>query len=261
MKTRIISGFIMAPLLVLVWLGGYWLMAAAFVVGLLGVKELYNGFEAQGIKPSKEIAYVAIAVLYLMNILWPENHELAMLWVVLCTMASLVYGFDVNGRKSEDSLATLFGIIYVVFFSYHIVWIDQSAHKIMIWLVFLTAFGTDIMAYFTGMALGKHKLCPNLSPKKSVEGAVGGVLGSMVLCGLFGLAIGQGTEGLIVCVIIGLVGSVAAQLGDLSASALKRRMGIKDYGNLIPGHGGIMDRFDSVLFTSPLIYYTITILM
>ena len=73
MKTRIISGLIMAPLLVLVWLGGYWLMAAAFIVGLMGIRELYNGFEAQGIKPSREIAYVAVCVLYVLNILWPEN--------------------------------------------------------------------------------------------------------------------------------------------------------------------------------------------
>ena len=259
MKTRIISGLIMAPLLVLVWLGGYWIMGAAFVVGLIGIRELYSGFEAQGIKPSREIDYVAICVLYLLNIIWPENHELAMLWIVICAMASMVYGFDVNGRKSEDSMATLFGLIYVVFFSYHIVWIDQSAHNIMIWLVFLTAFGTDIMAYFTGMALGRHKLCPNLSPKKSVEGAVGGVLGSVILCALFGWLLGYGD--MMVYVIIGFVGSIAAQLGDLSASALKRRMGIKDYGSLIPGHGGIMDRFDSVLFTAPLIYYTATLLL
>lgn len=261
MKTRIISGLIMAPLLVLVWLGGYWLMAAAFVVGLLGIRELYSGFEAQGIKPSREIAYAAVCVLYLLNIIWPENHELAMLWIVLCAMASMVYGFDVNGRKSEDSLATFFGLVYVVFFSYHIVWIDQSAHNIMIWLVFLTAFGTDILAYFVGVTIGKHKLCPNLSPKKSVEGAVGGTVGSIVLCCLFAVLMGYGRDTLVSFAVIGFVGSIAAQLGDLSASALKRRMGIKDYGNLIPGHGGIMDRFDSVLFTAPLIYYTVTILL
>ena len=117
----------------------------------------------------------------------------------------------------------------------------------------ISAFGTDIMAYFTGMAIGRHKLCPNLSPKKSIEGAVGGVLGSMLFCGLFGYFV---TEGLLVeTILIGFVGSIAAQLGDLSASAFKRQMGIKDYGNLIPGHGGILDRFDSVLFTAPLVYY------
>lgn len=259
MKTRIISGCVMLPLLVVVWLGGYWLMAAAFLVGIIGLRELYHGFETMGVKPCREIAYVATAALYLINILWKYNLNLLMLWAVVCTMACLIYGFKVNERKTEDTTSTLFGLMYVVFFSYHIVLIDQSEHRILIWLVFLAAFGTDIMAYFTGMALGKHKLCPNLSPKKSIEGAVGGVLGSVVFCGLFGYFLGGGM--LWECVIIGFVGSIAAQLGDLSASAFKRQMGIKDYGNLIPGHGGILDRFDSVLFTAPLIYYTMQLIL
>ena len=167
----------------------------------------------------------------------------------------MVYGFSVNERKLADMTSTLLGIMYVVFFSYHIVLIDQSQHRILIWLVFLTAFGTDIMAYFTGMAFGKHKLCPNLSPKKSVEGAVGGVIGSVVFCGIFGyFAL---PDAFVMTLVIGFLGSIFAQLGDLSASAFKRQMGIKDYGNLIPGHGGILDRFDSVLFTAPLVYYCI----
>lgn len=261
MKTRIISGLLMAPLAILIYLGGFWLQAAAIVVGFIGLTELYNGLETMGVKPSKKIAYVAIIALYVFNILDPGNLSLIMLWIVGITMASLIYGFNLKERKVEDIVSTLFGLVYVVFFSFHIVLIDQSEHRILIWLVFLAAFGTDIMAYFTGMAFGKHKLCPNLSPKKSKEGAVGGVLGSVILCGLFGYILGQGSEMIIACVIIGFVGSIVAQLGDLSASAFKRQMGIKDYGNLIPGHGGILDRFDSVLFTAPMVYYVMNIVL
>lgn len=255
MKTRIISGCIMLPLLALVYLGGPFIWAAALIVAFMGVREFYKGFEASAATPCYPIAYGAIIALYGLNLVARENTNLLMLWVVLVVAACMVYGFKVNERKLEDMTSTLLGILYVVFFSYHIVLIDQSEHRILIWLVFLAAFGTDIMAYFTGMALGKHKLCPNLSPKKSVEGAIGGVAGSVILCGLFGhFALPAAfTE----CLIIGLVGSVFAQLGDLSASAFKRQMGIKDYGNLIPGHGGILDRFDSVLFTAPLVYYCI----
>lgn len=259
MKTRIISGCCMVPLLAFVYLGGWWLMALAFLVGLLGVRELYHGFEEMGVKPCRLIAYVAILCLYLIHIFGADDVRLLMLWIVAGTVACLVYGFDVEQRKPADTTATLLGLFYVEFFSYHMVLIDGTEHRVLIWLVLLAAFGTDIMAYFTGMALGKHKLCPHLSPKKSVEGAVGGVVGSVILCGLFGYFVVP--EITWQCVVIGLVGSVAAQLGDLSASALKRHMGIKDYGNLIPGHGGIMDRFDSVLFTAPLIYYTMTLLL
>ena len=253
MKTRILSACVMLPLLVLVYLGGLWLMTAAVLVGFLGIGELFRGFESEGIRPCRWIAYGALVALYLCNLLAKNEEELLMLWIVAVTMACLLYGFKVEERKTGDITSTLFGILYVIFFSYHIVLIDQSEHRILIWLVFLAAFGTDIMAYFTGMALGRHKLCPHLSPKKSVEGAIGGVLGSMLFCGLFGYFVADGL--LTECVTIGLIGSIAAQLGDLSASAFKRQMGIKDYGNLIPGHGGILDRFDSVLFTAPLVYY------
>ncbi|MCI8610192.1 MAG: phosphatidate cytidylyltransferase [Firmicutes bacterium] len=254
MKTRIISACVMLPLLILVYLGGYWLMGAAILVAAMGIHELYHGFEATGVKPCKPIGFASIAGLYAIHILAPENQTLLLFWMAVCVMACLLYGFNVEERKIEDMTSTLLGIMYVVFFSYHIVLIDQSVHRILIWLVFLAAFGTDVMAYFTGMALGKHKLCPKLSPKKSIEGAVGGTISSMVFCGLFGYFLVDGM--LWQCAVIGLSGSIAAQLGDLSASAIKRQMGIKDYGNLIPGHGGILDRFDSVLFTAPFIYYT-----
>ena len=255
MKTRIISACVMLPLLLLVYLGGYWIMAAAFVVGLLGIKEFYNGFESAGTKPARIIGYGALILIYAFNLVSPGDMRLQMLWIVIVTMASMIYGFKVHERKLEDMTATLLGIMYVIFFSFHIVLIDQSEYSILIWLVFLSAFGTDIMAYFVGVSVGKHKLCPNLSPKKSVEGAIGGVLGSVLFCGVFTYFVLP--ELLFECMAIAVVGSVVAQLGDLSASAFKRQMGIKDYGNLIPGHGGILDRFDSVLFTAPLVYYCI----
>ena len=98
-------------------------------------------------------------------------------------------------------------------------------------------------------------MAPNLSPKKTVEGAVGGLIGSTALCALFAFFLMKNS--IAVCALIGLVGGAAGMAGDLTASAFKRKMGIKDYGKLIPGHGGIMDRFDSVMFVAPVIYYII----
>ena len=120
------------------------------------------------------------------------------------------------------------------------------------WLIFLCSWGCDTCAYCVGMLIGKHKMAPVLSPKKSVEGAVGGVAGAVLLGVIYAAATkGPMAEYALICG----VGALISMVGDLAASAIKRNMGIKDYGKLIPGHGGILDRFDSVIFTAPVIYY------
>jgi phosphatidate cytidylyltransferase len=123
---------------------------------------------------------------------------------------------------------------------------------LIVWLIFLCSWGCDTCAYCVGMLIGKHKMAPVLSPKKSVEGAVGGVAGAALLGALYALA----TGGLVLeYALICAVGALISMVGDLAASAVKRNQNIKDYGTLIPGHGGILDRFDSVIFTAPVIYY------
>ena len=125
-------------------------------------------------------------------------------------------------------------------------------------LIFLSSWGCDTFAYCTGMLLGRHKLAPVLSPKKSVEGAIGGIAGAALLGVLYGVL----TKGNIpIYALICAVGAAASQVGDLAASAVKRQHNIKDYGHLIPGHGGILDRFDSVIVTAPMIYILAVLLM
>jgi len=131
----------------------------------------------------------------------------------------------------------------------------------MVLIPLVAAFCSDSAALFAGMAFGKHKLAPRVSPKKTVEGAVGGLLGGMLgmvifrvifhLVTLQQLHIGW-------CVLIGLVGAVMGQLGDLSFSLVKRQYGIKDYGRLLPGHGGVLDRFDSVVFAAPAVWLIVS---
>lgn len=268
MKTRILSGLIMAPLLVILIFGGYVLYAGCFIIGIMAVYEFFRGFKAMDIHPSYPIALVSAIALYVIGILNDLVVEpgsnlttlLYMVWFFGSVVASLLYLFRINERKLEDALATITGIFYIVFFCYHIALISQwEAMGELVWLVVITAFGTDIMAYFSGYAFGKHKLCPNISPKKTIEGSVGGTLGSIILCGVFGYFFVP--QILIHCLIVGLLGGVISQFGDLTASIFKRKMGIKDYGNLIPGHGGILDRFDSVLFTGPLVFYYFSIIL
>ena len=130
--------------------------------------------------------------------------------------------------------------------------------KFLIWFVVVGAFVTDSLAYFTGVFFGKHKLCPEISPKKTIEGAVGGLLGTAVVfvaMGYFYNAFSNADFNLIKLFIAGLITAAISQTGDLAASVIKREYKIKDYGNLLPGHGGILDRCDSLIFVAPVIYF------
>ena len=149
MKTRVISGLCMVPLLAFVYLGGYWLTAMCILIALMGVKELFQGFEAMGIRPSLAVAYGSTFVLYLINGFFPQQHEFILAWLAASIMASSIYIFKINERKVEDAMATMLGIIYVVFFSYHVTMVDQTEeYAKLVWLVLLSAFATDIFAYF-----------------------------------------------------------------------------------------------------------------
>jgi phosphatidate cytidylyltransferase len=255
MKTRVLSAFIMLPLMAVIYFGGLWLVAMCFVIGALGVREFFKGFEFLEIKPSFPIAVVSAVGLYTI-FLGGGQAEWYLCWIFLSVLASLLYLFNIEKRKLEDAMATIAGIFYVVYFSFHVVLVDNTGDaSILVWLIVLSAFGSDVCAYFTGMAIGRHKLSPKISPKKTIEGAIGGIFGSILVCGTFGFYFAN--QYFIHCLAIGAIGAILSQCGDLTASIFKRKMGIKDYGNLIPGHGGILDRFDSVLFTAPVIYYYI----
>ena len=270
MKTRIISAIVMLPLLILVYLGGIWLKMAVVIISVIGLDEFYKGFKAEGVKPSFPIGIASVILLHIFHTInaqmgadGPDSGVLYALWLFIVVVACMIYGFKVEERKTEDMASTALGIIYVPFLFHFAVLIDECDYaKNYIWLVFIIAFGTDIFAYFSGVFLGKHKLCPTLSPKKTVEGAIGGMIGALVFSLLFGnffLEPGHAFNARFIIMI--LIGSIVSMLGDLSASAYKRQMGIKDYGNLIPGHGGILDRFDSVLFVAPYLYFYIALVL
>jgi phosphatidate cytidylyltransferase len=276
MKTRIISGLVMAPLLIFVVLGGPFITFLGFIIALMGIHEFFNGFRTKGAKPSYTIAAVSVTLLYVFHITYGyffnnlPDASLYMMWLFISVLMCLLYMFKIEDRQPEDAMITITGIVYIGFFSYHAVmtesffgnggWIPHIDAS-PVWLILITAFCTDIFAYFGGYFLGKHKLCPVISPKKTIEGSVCGILGSVVFCVLFGkfFPLSIGLE-LWEYAVIGVAGGIVSQFGDLTASIFKRKIGIKDYGTLIPGHGGIMDRFDSVLFTAPMVYYVLYIL-
>jgi len=267
MRTRIVSTFILVPLAIFVWIGGIPLGIMAFIIGAMAMSEFDDGYMNIGLKPFKYTGWLCLLLLYaiyarMFTVKAPFESftEYIMLWIFFTTCVGLVMMLLNKDHSIADGPITIISVLYIGFLSSHIVLIDNLEQgSILIWLTLLTAFGTDTFAYFSGTLFGKRKLCPTLSPKKTVEGSIGGVIGSILLCLVFGKIFVP--ELMIHCAIIGFVGSIFAQFGDLVASAFKRRMGIKDYGNLIPGHGGILDRFDSILFTAPLIYYYIVLIV
>lgn len=129
----------------------------------------------------------------------------------------------------------------------------------MIWFIFIASWGADTGAYFAGNAFGKTKLAPKVSPKKTVEGLIGGVITAVILCVILSMVF---EPSLIPhSIAIGVIGSLISVVGDLSASKIKREMDVKDYGHIMPGHGGVMDRFDSVILVTPFIYYVIKLIV
>lgn len=269
MKTRIISGAIIAIVTVgLLVLNGWVLFAACFLLSLIGMHEFFKGFNSMDVKPCYPIGVCSVVVLYAIAALGPyglgvyedNTSNWIMLWLFATVIACLLYLFKINNRKLEDGMATITGIVYVGFFFYHLAAIGMLDNlKIFVWMVMITAFVTDTSAYFAGVFFGKHKMTPVISPKKTWEGAVGGVIGTIIVSGIFGYFFMKPM--IVDCMIMGLLGAVISMFGDLTASIFKRKMGIKDYGNLIPGHGGILDRFDSVLFTAPMIYYYLVLVV
>ena len=132
------------------------------------------------------------------------------------------------------------------------------------WLIFIGSWGSDTMAYVVGRKLGKTKIAPKLSPKKSLEGLIGGIVGAALIGIIFALIfrtqlLESFSNPILIFGLTGAIGSVVSQIGDMAASAIKRNKGIKDYGTLIPGHGGILDRFDSVIFIAPIVYFMLTV--
>jgi len=268
MATRILSGVILLPvLLFFIIYGGLPLHIAIMVISMLGLYEFYKVLSS-GIKPVHTIGFISgIIYIIFVNQMMANGHLFS--FFISATIGALLFYMVVFHDKAEvkDIFITMFGLIYVPFLLTHIYLVREYSYgKYFVWLIFIAAFGCDTGAYFTGVFFGKHKLIPALSPKKTVEGAIGGVITAILLSAVFGAICDQrfileGVNTVRMCVLIGAWGSVLSQVGDLAASAFKRFMGVKDYSHLIPGHGGILDRFDSVIATAPVVYYIMVILI
>lgn len=253
-KTRLISGIILVIVALLTIIsGGTILFGTLLVVSLIGMGEIFRamGVSKSGFTLIEITSYLTIIGYYTLIYLKLDEYLLpALLFGLIINM--FVYVFTYPKYKANQVMAAFFGIIYVgVMLSFIFQTRQMEGGAFHVWLIFLCSWGCDTCAYCAGMTLGKHKMAPILSPKKSIEGAIGGVIGAALLGAAYATIIKAPMwEYVIICAI----GAMIAMVGDLAASAIKRNQEIKDYGNLIPGHGGIMDRFDSVIFVAPIIF-------
>ena len=196
------------------------------------------------------------------------NYTIILLLILLIGVVSTlcVYIFCYPEFDNKQVAGGIFGLIYTSFMMSFIYYTRELENGVfLIWLIFITSWVSDTGAYFVGSAIGKHKMTPNLSPKKSWEGAIGGILIAGCAAALYGLFYAKHFNlrlyAIAIFGLIGCLGAFLAMCGDLVASAFKRNNNVKDYSKLIPGHGGVLDRFDSVLFTAPLVYFLIVLFM
>lgn len=262
-KTRLLSGIVLVIILIAtVGLGGNVLFAVLGLISLIGMSELYKVVGVEK-KPVAFVGYLA-AIAYYALLFTEKLSYLPLLVMAFMILLMAVYVFSYPAFVADQIVTVFFGVFYVAMMMSYVYQTRMLADgAVVVWLIFLSSWGCDTCAYCVGMLIGKHKMAPKLSPKKSVEGGIGGIVGAALLGALFAVAAnhfaGTQVNALHYAIICGAGGAIS-QVGDLAASAIKRNHDIKDYGTLIPGHGGILDRFDSVLFTAPVIYFLTTFL-
>jgi phosphatidate cytidylyltransferase len=261
---RLVSGIILLGAMIgIVVFNEYILLTALGIISLIGLFELYRTSKIEK-TPLAILGYLVTILFYV--ILFLEKNEYAMELIILFLMVLMIcYVFTFPAYEIEQVTISFFGLFYVsmmLSYIYQVRMLDNGL--IMVGLIFIGAWGSDTCAYCVGVLFGKHKLPSKLSPKKSIEGSIGGVVGAAIIGVIYGIVlkdeISLVSNPVLAFGIIGASSSVIAQIGDLAASAIKRNHNIKDYGTLIPGHGGILDRFDSIIFTAPIVYFLAKIL-
>lgn len=250
----------LAPLLIFVFLGGLPLKIFTIALSFCGLYEFYNALKTKNIRVMPIIGYLLLIIYYLVG----NDFSIIFYIVVLSIVISLMVPIVNTNHSFVDVSITFLGFIYVVIlFSFIPLVNEKSNGNYLVWLIFIGSWLSDTLAYYSGKYLGKKKLCPEVSPNKTIAGSIGGLIGSILGCGFFGVFFRvQITEVAIIhYFLIGALCGIMGQFGDLVASSIKRNVGIKDFGNIIPGHGGILDRFDSILFNGLVVYYYITFII
>ena len=260
LNSRYLGALVLAPLLIFVLLGGLPLKLFTIALSVCGLYEFYHALKTKEIKSIPIISYILLVIYYLLN----NDFEKMMYILVIAMVIGLIIPIIDLKYSFADIAITFLGFIYVVIlFSFIPLVNEKVGGQFLVWLIFIGSWLSDTVAYYFGIFFGKHKLCPKVSPKKTIEGSIGGFLGATLGCGLFGIVVSAYVPqvAIIHFFLVGALCGIMGQFGDLVASSIKRFVGLKDYSNLIPGHGGILDRFDSILFNAVVVFYYLTFIV
>lgn len=266
MKTRIIAALVLIPVLLAVLFVAPPILVA-IVVGIVCAIGAYELLKRTGmVKNFRLVCYSMLAAFCVPVLCQFSMHAwISQMGIFLFTVLLFAEILISHGKLpfSETCICYIGGLLIPYMLSSLVRIMGDGSGRALILIPFILAYMADTGAYFIGCAFGRHKLAPKISPKKSVEGLFGGilfaVLGMIVYCLIMDKAF-QSNVNYLYAITYGIVGALTGTFGDLSFSAVKRQAGIKDYGNLIPGHGGVLDRFDSVIFVAPLTEFLLTVL-
>lgn len=253
---RALSTVVLLPLFLwLVMAGPLWLYGAIIVlVGALGQWEFTGMFERAGVRTMRALGLMG-GVLVTASFALPVSERVVLTAVLLGALTAALWWQRLGQLEWQPAVVTIFGILYVNWLLGYAFWLrDLEAGKEWVLLLVWVTWLGETAAYMVGSTAGRHRLAPLVSPKKTVEGAVAQLVVS-VLAAVIAHAWFFHALGLVGAAGVGLVLGVSGQIGDLVESALKRSVGTKDTGSLIPGHGGVLDRIDSLLFNTPVLFY------
>lgn len=263
---RILSTVLGLPLVGIVLIFGniYLVDIACAIIAIMALHEYFKCFQIKS-KALLGVGYFASALIACIHLI-PLGSALILISVLVPIVITILFAlviFSEMKTNIKDIAITFFGICYItIFFMFIPIINGMKDGKILVWYPMIASWGTDIFAYIIGKKFGKHKFS-EISPNKTIEGCIGGIIGAIILTIIYTCFVNIYTDmniSYIYITIVSIVLSIIGQLGDFAASSIKRYVGVKDFSDLIPGHGGILDRIDSVLFIAPFAYMLLMLL-
>lgn len=271
MKQRILTGVVALLILGIIFAvkNTYIFAFAIGLISIVAMNELYSSFDNTCNKIDRNyrvFAFIFVVTLYLLECVLNNNATIFVVFIF--SFVIIAYGMIKYNDKSLNNISiVILSMLYIAvpLWCLYAIYSDYST-SILVGYIFIIAFGADTFAYFAGVFFGKKKIVPVLSPNKTLAGFIGGILGCIALVFLYNVIISSFIDidfsliGVCKYTAFAVIGAFISQIGDLFASAIKRKNGIKDYSNLMPGHGGMLDRFDSILMVAPYVYFMINLL-